>query len=212
MASLLLYRVSTILLAGTIAGAAHSWVRNAGDRPISFTLETPAPLNLPLNADGGTRNPNPAATLATPAPTPTPGPTPPGPTPAPPTKTPPPTPATSAVESINVTLAQAKSLFDLQVPFIDARHEEEYEKGHVTNAFLLSTETFNGSDVLNYLDRDKPMVVYCSGGACDASKNLVILLQQAGFKQARIMEDGYPGWQQAGYPTATGKPLIGGTP
>ncbi len=87
---------------------------------------------------------------------------------------------------------------------------EDYEAGHVLDAFQMSTEDFNGSDVLNYLDKDGPVVVYCSGGQCDASKNLVKLLQLSGFKQARIMEDGYPAWSAAGYPAATGKPVIGG--
>ena len=97
-----------------------------------------------------------------------------------------------------------------KVLWIDARSQNEYEAGHVQDAFQMSTEDFNGSEVLNYLDKDGPLVVYCSGGQCDASKNLVKLLQLAGYKQARIMEDGYPAWKQAGYPTATGKPLVGG--
>ncbi len=201
--SLLLHRTCTILLVGVVAGAAHSYVRSAGGRPIKLTPDAPTPLNLPPRGGATAPVTTPPVEPAT-TPTPTTGTTP---------TVPPPQPEPPAThDSLDLTLDQAKALFDQQVAFIDARHLPEYEAGHVQNAFLLGTEGFATSDVLNYLDRSQPMVVYCSGGACDASKNLVILLQQAGFGGARIMEDGYPAWEKAGYPTAKGKPAIGGAP
>lgn len=117
------------------------------------------------------------------------------------------------MDEINITIAQAKLLHDNRVVFLDARHLNEYEEGHVAGALWLTTESFatpGGGEVMGVLDRDAPVVVYCGGGMCDASKNLVRLLQQAGFMQARIMHDGYPEWVKAGHPTQTGKPPIGG--
>jgi rhodanese-related sulfurtransferase len=184
MASLLLYRAAALVAAGVIAGAVHS-----GIVPVMLKPEAPAPIKLP---QAPLKPPEAPKDIA------------------PPANPPPATPAADEMAGLNITLAQAKKLYDAHVPFVDARHAEEYESGHVQDAFQLSTEDFNGSEVLNYLDRDSPLVVYCSGGACDASKNLVKLLQQAGFKQARIMEDGYPAWEKAGYPTAKGKPVVGG--
>lgn len=122
-----------------------------------------------------------------------------------------PTPGTEA-PGLNISIEQAAAMYGRGVPFVDARHVEEYEAGHVTNAFWMPSEEFlNGKipDTLNYLDRESPVVVYCGGGMCDASKNLVVLLQQLGFKRCHIMHDGYPEWAKAGHPTATGKPEVG---
>ncbi len=60
---------------------------------------------------------------------------------------------------------------------------------------------------LNFLDPAKPVVIYCGGGACDASHNVTALLQQLGFNQCHIMTDGYPGWNAADHPTGTDNPL-----
>ena len=97
--------------------------------------------------------------------------------------------------------------------FIDARYLHEYEEGHVEGAFWMPTEQFGtpgGLEVLSLLDSESPIIVYCGGGACDASKNVVRRLQEAGKRGARIMHDGYPAWKDAGHPTATGRPEIGG--
>ncbi len=117
-------------------------------------------------------------------------------------------PSAPAALGLDISIEQAHSLFQKGVKFLDARHPEEYAAGHVENAFLLPAEAFLGGktpDVLGILDHAETLVVYCGGGACDASKNLVILLQQAGFANCHIMTDGFPGWQKAGLPTATGK-------
>jgi rhodanese-related sulfurtransferase len=192
MASTLLYRAAAIVVVGIIAGAVHSAMVQVKLRP-----DAPAPLILPTKPQNQGQTSAPGSTGSTPGVS----------TPAPPA---PPPPPADDMAGLNLTLTQAKSLYDSHVPFVDARHLEDYEAGHVMDAFQMSTEDFNGSEVLNYLDRNAPIVVYCSGGQCDASKNLVKLLQQAGYTQARIMEDGYPAWSKAGYPTATGKPAVGG--
>jgi len=114
---------------------------------------------------------------------------------------------------LHITVPQAKLLFDNKIAFVDSRHLDEYEAGHVENAFLLSSDDVTGgkgTEVLGFLDKEAPIVVYCNGGMCDASENLVKLLQVMGYKGCRIMTDGYPEWQKAGYPVATGKPMIGG--
>jgi rhodanese-related sulfurtransferase len=190
MASLLLYRASTLVAAGLLAGAVHSVVYSKAHGPITLRLKDESPAAPPPVAppEGG----NPAEPKASngdkPAPTP-------------------------KVDNVHITLEQAKAMYDAKVPFVDSRHLADYEAGHVDNAFRLDSDDFlagSGAEVLGYLDKGKPFVVYCSGGACDASENLVMLMQQAGYTQPKIMTDGFPGWQKAGYPSATGKPLVGG--
>lgn len=109
---------------------------------------------------------------------------------------------------LNITIAQAYALYQRGgIIFLDSRRKDEYEEGHVDGSLHLSTEHFGRGSTpvtIGVLDKNTPVVVYCGGGACDASKNLVIMLQNFGFTRFHIMTDGFPAWQQAGHPVAKG--------
>lgn len=108
----------------------------------------------------------------------------------------------------DITIPQAFRLFSANTAFVDARRRDEFEAGHVQNAFWMPADALTGgkrSEAMDFLVPDQPVVIYCGGGECDASKNVAALLQQGGFTQCLIMTDGYPGWVAAGHPTATGK-------
>lgn len=110
---------------------------------------------------------------------------------------------------LDISVDQSWELFQQGAPFVDARLLEEFEAGHVEGAFWLpSAEFMNGHspEALTLMDKASPLVVYCGGGLCDASKNTVVLLQQAGFTRCHIMTEGYPAWVSAGRPVGTGKP------
>jgi len=177
--TLVLYRAGVLVLAGIIAGGAHSALR---EKPLALQPAEPAPvIVVPVPQHTSVPAGAGAATVTAPKPL-----------------------------GLEISVPQALELFDKGVSFVDARHLPEYEAGHVDGALLLSAESFLGGsvpDALNYLDPQAQVVVYCGGGQCDASKNLVILLQQAGFTRAHIMTDGYPAWVAAGHPIATGKPV-----
>lgn len=114
-----------------------------------------------------------------------------------------------ATLGLHITLAQAKTLFDQGVTFIDARTDREYVLGtipgsrHITPVSFSRPET---SEVLRFLDPNQPLVVFCGGGDCHDSENLVILLQQSGYTALHIMTDGFPAWQAAGYEVQTPAP------
>jgi rhodanese-related sulfurtransferase len=113
---------------------------------------------------------------------------------------------------LDITIPEAVAFFNQGAPFLDARHLEEYTAGHVQNAFYLTADLLiegKGQEVLSMLDPQSTVVVYCGGGMCDASKNLVNYLQAAGFTRCHIMHDGYPAWSAANHPTATGAPEVG---
>jgi rhodanese-related sulfurtransferase len=76
----------------------------------------------------------------------------------------------------------------------------------IQGALRIELSDFSGGNppALGLIDRSSVVVVYCGGGACDASKNLVITLQNFGFSRFHIMTDGFPAWQQAGHPVAKG--------
>lgn len=117
---------------------------------------------------------------------------------------------TEAALGLEISIPQAKTLFDAGATFIDARHRDEYNTGHVAGAFHMTADMLTGGktpDVLNFLDPAQPVVIYCGGGACDASHNVAALLQQLGFTQFHIMHDGYPGWLNAGHAISTENPL-----
>lgn len=123
--------------------------------------------------------------------------------PAEPSKAPTSAPA-DATLGYEISIAQGHSLFELGIPFLDARHDEDFEKGHVAGAIRVAADEYPARANEFAQFAPGPVVIYCSGGQCDASHNLAKLLQQAGFSTLHVMTDGYPGWEQAGHPTAKG--------
>lgn len=117
-------------------------------------------------------------------------------------------PESEVITGPDITIAQAFRFFGANVAFVDARRRDEFEAGHVQNAFWMPADALTGgkrSEAMDFLVQDQPIVIYCGGGECDASKNVAALLQNGGYQQCLIMTDGYPGWVAAGHPTATGK-------
>jgi len=111
---------------------------------------------------------------------------------------------------LEITLEQSKALFDAGAPFLDARTPDEYAQLHVAGAFHLTADKLTQGktpEALNYLDPAKPVVIYCGGGACDASHNVAAVLQQLGFLQTHVMKDGMLAWAAAGYATSNENPL-----
>mgnify|MGYP005846621299 CR=1 FL=1 len=177
-----LQRAMSLAFLGVVAGAAHSIIT-----PVMLRPAPPAPWPMPAPASDASSN---------------------GPTANAPTN-----PAASTPEplGLEIGLEPAFAFFTAGAPFVDARLLHEFEAGHVEGAFWMPAETFmNGRipDAVNFMDRAAPVVVYCGGGQCDASHNVVVLLQQLGFTRCHVMKDGYKAWQDAGHPVATGKPQI----
>lgn len=106
----------------------------------------------------------------------------------------------------------AKGLLDQGVIFLDARLRNEFDEKRIEGAYHLTTSTISGPEgrkVLDTLSREDPVVIYCGGGDCDASKNLAVMLQGIGFTRLHIIENGFPEWVALGYPVESG---AGGTP
>ena len=208
MALNLVARAAIVIVLGGAAGALHAHFRQQSS-PLVLRAKEAEPLDISKYIKPAEPQPQPPFVPPNEKPATPVGTQPPAPQPPPP----PPPPTEPREVGLHITIEQAKLLFDSKIAFVDARHLDEFEAGHVDNAFLLSSDDVTsgkGTEVLSYLDKGSPIVVYCNGGACDASENLVKVLQVLGYKGCRIMTDGYPAWQKAGYPTATGKPAVGG--
>lgn len=187
MPSPFIARLAILTLIGVGAGTVHSYIRPVVVRPKA--PPPPVSITVPETPGGQASTPdtNPGASSAA----------------APIT---PPAPQGLGLE---ISVAQAFDLYQQGRPFLDSRNLADYTKSHVEGAFWLPAEAFSGGKVpaaLNYLDPSLEVVIYCSGGHCDASHNLAILLQQAGFARCHIMTDGLPGWVSAGHAVAAGAP------
>ncbi len=108
---------------------------------------------------------------------------------------------------IKLQMTMLKQLYDAgAVLVVDAREADEYAEGHIVGALSLPY-----NDALAEPERmqrmgeaGRPIVVYCSGGACEASMDLARLMIENGRKRVLVYEGGFPEWQRAGYPVATG--------
>lgn len=112
-------------------------------------------------------------------------------------------PAPPAHDDRMVTLARFKELMagPLPLQIVDAREPAEFAVGRIGGAINLPPGEFFGKvpdAVLQRLSRDLPIVVYCGGGNCDASKMVALRLKDLGFSQTFVYEDGFTGWTKAG--------------
>jgi rhodanese-related sulfurtransferase len=90
-----------------------------------------------------------------------------------------------------------KLLANPDVLFIDARKGNEFEKGHIGNAINIFTPEFEQSiPRIIGLPREKPIAVYCGGGACELSHELAGYLVGLGFKRVFVYTGGWNEWQQ----------------
>jgi rhodanese-related sulfurtransferase len=91
---------------------------------------------------------------------------------------------------------------------LDARSAVFYREGHVPGAINLSRDRF-APDYIGMRssleqNKDREILVYCSGGACHDSKMVAQALTSLGFSQVRIFAGGWAVWAAAGLPADTG--------
>jgi rhodanese-related sulfurtransferase len=96
--------------------------------------------------------------------------------------------------------------------FLDARRTSIYEAGHIAGARSFSVWEADVDDKVNALyeersdpsEQNKPIVIYCSGGACEDSHMLAQKLWGIQFNNVYVYKDGFPDWQQRNLPVRTG--------
>jgi 3-mercaptopyruvate sulfurtransferase SseA len=115
--------------------------------------------------------------------------------------------ATTGKTDLVVPMAQAIAFHDArEAVFVDARSPEEYAAGHIAGAINIPWE-----QVFDYLeqffnavpDNNTIVVVYCDGEGCPLSEELVLLMLDLGYENARILVNGWSLWKEHGYPVAT---------
>lgn len=100
--------------------------------------------------------------------------------------------------SKTVTYEQVKKLAaDPNVLFIDARNADEYGLGHIGNAINIYTPEFEQNiPKVIALPRDKRVVVYCGGGACELSHELAAHMGNLGFQRVYVYVGGWHEWSK----------------
>jgi len=77
---------------------------------------------------------------------------------------------------------------------VDVREPSEYRSGHIPNAINISLRTL--TDNLDKLDRDRPIVLYCSSGHRSAMG--VVALHLLGYENVQGFPPSLAGWKAAG--------------
>ena len=101
-----------------------------------------------------------------------------------------------------VSVADVQTRWQGQVLWIDARQREAFEKGHVPEALLLN-EQERDTQMLEHIeklqDNQRPVVVYCDGHACQASRKIrSYLMETVGLTNVWVLHGGWPAWQATG--------------
>jgi rhodanese-related sulfurtransferase len=111
--------------------------------------------------------------------------------------------------ALEIAPADVQRLYEGKALFLDARRSSVYAEGHIAGArsFPVWESDIDQRVKGLYeegLDQKAPVVVYCSGGACEDSHMLAEKLYMVGFDNVLIYKDGFPDWQKRALPTSKG--------
>ncbi len=84
---------------------------------------------------------------------------------------------------------------------INTLARDAYEAKHIPGSINVPTDDIDRVKTL-VPNKDEQIVVYCANADCDASPTAAQTLEEMGYTNVIDFEDGYAGWQQAGYPLA----------
>jgi rhodanese-related sulfurtransferase len=111
-----------------------------------------------------------------------------------------------------IDLISAKKLYDDKLAlFLDARTAPEYQREHISGAINLPVRALVLGDIKldNVLpDKGALLITYCDGGECDIGLELAKELSERGSNNIFVLGEGYPGWENAGYPMNRSEPQL----
>jgi rhodanese-related sulfurtransferase len=87
---------------------------------------------------------------------------------------------------------------------VDARSPDLYAIGHIEGAVSLPIIEIDMAlpEFIDRVVKDQVIITYCSGFGCPDSYDLGLRLIDAGYRDVRVFEGGYPEWRDAGLPVA----------
>lgn len=113
---------------------------------------------------------------------------------------------------VEIDYADVAALHASGALFLDARRTSVWKQGHIAGARSFSVWESDIDEKVNKLfdersdpqSQAQPIVVYCSGGACEDSHMLAQKLWGIQFNNVLVYKDGYPDWQKRGGAVRTG--------
>jgi rhodanese-related sulfurtransferase len=111
-----------------------------------------------------------------------------------------------------IDYAEVAHLHSRGALFLDARRTSVFEEGHIAGARPFSVWESDVDEKVNKLfeerpdpeQQNQPIVIYCSGGACEDSHMLADKLWGIQFNNVYVYKDGYPDWVNRGGATRKG--------
>jgi rhodanese-related sulfurtransferase len=95
-----------------------------------------------------------------------------------------------------------KTIREGQVVCFDVNSYESWNRTHVPGAIHLDPMTYSESELP--VNRNTPIVFYCSNLFCRKAPNAARRAIEMGFRNVRVMSVGLSGWLEGGYPTEVG--------
>ena len=113
----------------------------------------------------------------------------------------------AAAQTVIISLSEAQRLAaNAKAVFLDARSPGDYITGHIEGALNFPAQELDHHFMLfaGRLEAAETVVTYCDGESCDLSHTVALYLQEMGFKDVRILVNGWSVWRQAGLAVKAG--------
>jgi rhodanese-related sulfurtransferase len=101
-----------------------------------------------------------------------------------------------------VSIEKAKELYKSQgALFIDARHDFEYNMGHIHGAVNIALNKFDTHRTrIEGTPKEKMLIIYCDGVECNSSIELAIKLMELNFTNVKVFFGGWQEWKANNLP------------
>lgn len=103
-----------------------------------------------------------------------------------------------------ISIEEAARLYEEKsVIFVDARHADDFEAGHIkgaVNLYAMDQDIWL-SGFLYATDPTFTIVTYCDGESCHLATELAELLYLNGFNNIFYLNNGWSQWLEGGFPT-----------
>lgn len=110
---------------------------------------------------------------------------------------------TETEECLIISISEAEKLFmENAAIFIDARSNEDFRNRHISGAKSLPWQDVDQRfiEVIEDVSPNMTIITYCDGETCKLSHNLTLFLLDMGFKDVRVLVNGWSLWQKSSLP------------
>ena len=104
------------------------------------------------------------------------------------------------IRTIDIEIA--KTLFENNTLFVDARAEEYFENGHIPNAICNDDINLLIEKIDSRIQVDEGFIIYCSDDDCGSSEELAYKLQEQGFMSIYVFKGGWKQWTNNNLPVS----------